>query len=699
MNAIVCGRRGAAFRARTLCAALVAAGAFAAAPAHAEAVTWQGTRFEYVADHKDLKDVLRDFGASQHVMTWISPHVEGTVTGRFDAAPQRFLDQMAGSFGVLWYFDGSVLRIYGANEARGATLGLTHASTDDLRRALGRLQIDDPRFPVRYDSVSRTAVVSGPPRFVDLVTDVAHLIDHESVPGAKVVVQRFPLHYAWATDRSIAINGRSINVRGVASLLRSLYGQGVPAAGGDAAGDAPPARRDAYRVPSVREMQEDGMTTGATRSAGGHPPPLPTLPGFGAGSSYGAGDDGMAPPPSGGMMNASMDANPARDGGAAPAAGHARQHAAPGAPTIEADSRSNSILVRDRAENMAAFGSLIESLDTRPGILEIDASIIEITDNALQELGVDWRLHSGHVDVQTGNGQQSQTSNPGSLNPQGFGNPFDAASAGVLATPAGGVLTAVIGGAGRYLLTRISAMQQTDQARITASPKVETLDNVEALMDNKQTFYVQVAGYQSADLYSVSAGVSLRVLPSIVSSPGGDQIRMDVHIEDGKLTDQQVGQLPVVSNSTIDTQALINEGDSLLIAGYSVDQDDHTQTAVPLLSKIPLIGGLFKYRKHQGQRFQRLFLLTPRVLSAAAGGGATGAANGDIGGGASRGMNGTRAVPGTGMGDGTGPAALPPDAMNLPGVPTMTRVAQIATLPMPPRPPRQPMASAIDDKP
>ncbi|KVA55263.1 hypothetical protein WI61_29985 [Burkholderia cepacia] len=269
---------------------------------------------------------------------------------------------------------------------------------------------------------------------------------------------------------------------------------------------------------------------------------------------------------------------------------------------------------------MDAVGALIESLDTRPGILEIDANIIEITDNALQELGVDWRLHSGHVDFQSGNGQRSQTGNPGSLDPQGFNNPFDSASAGVLATPAGGVLTAVIGGAGRYLLTRISAMQQTDQARITASPKVETLDNVEALMDNKQTFYIQVAGYQSADLYSVSAGVSLRVLPSIVSSAGGEQIRMDVHIEDGKLTDQQVGQLPVVSNSTIDTQALINEGDSLLIAGYSVDQDDNTQTAVPLLSKIPLIGGLFRYRKHQGQRFQRLFLLTPRVISSASGG-------------------------------------------------------------------------------
>jgi len=286
-------------------------------------------------------------------------------------------------------------------------------------------------------------------------------------------------------------------------------------------------------------------------------------------------------------------------------------------------------------------------------------------------LGVDWRLHSGHVDFETGNGQQSQAGNPGSLNPQGFGNPLDATTAGVLATPAGGVLTAVIGGAGRYLLTRISAMQQTDQARITASPKVETLDNVEALMDNKQTFYVQVSGYQSADLYSVSAGVSLRVLPSIVSAGNGEQIRMDVHIEDGRLTDQQVGQLPVVSNSTIDTQALIKEGDSLLIAGYSVDQDDHTETAVPLLSKIPVIGNLFRYRKHQGQRFQRLFLLTPRVLSAAAGGSPGGAPGG------------ADAVPG-GNGDGAGFVPPPPSgAMNLPRQQGVARIAQLVGLPPP----------------
>jgi type III secretion protein C len=580
-----------------LAVAAAVAAMTASAPAHAERIPWQGNRFEYVADRKDLKDVLRDFGASQHVMTWISPQVEGNVTGRFNSAPQQFLDKMVASFGVLWYYNGAVLRIYGANEARTATLGLQHAGTSELRQALARLQIEDPRFPVRYDDVSRTAVVSGPPQLVDLVTDVARLIDRVQVKGDTVVVRRFPLRYASATDKTITINGRSVGVRGVAGLLRGLYGQQAPGAGAEPA----PVRRDTYRVPGLREAQDDAVG----RVSGNRVPPLPALAGLGA----------MAPP----AAPAAPAGVPASLPPPVRAQEDERAPAVPAGPSIEADPRGNAILVRDRAENMAAYASLIESLDMRPGVLEIDATIIEITDNALNELGIDWRLHSGHLDLQTGSGQSTQASNPESLNPGSFG--VLPAQGTLPATPQGAVLTTVIGNAGRYLLNRISALQQKDQARVTANPRVETLDNVEALMDSKKTFYVQVAGYQSADLYSVSAGVSLRVLPSIVTVPGGaQQIRMDVHIEDGKLTSQQVGQLPVVSNSTIDTQALINEGESLLIAGYSVTQDDNTETAVPGLSRLPVIGDLFRYRKHEGQHYQRMFLLTPRVLAPAIGG-------------------------------------------------------------------------------
>lgn len=96
---------------------------------------------------------------------------------------------------------------------------------------------------------------------------------------------------------------------------------------------------------------------------------------------------------------------------------------------------------------------------------------------------------------------------------------------------------------------------------------------------------------------------------------GTVRIRMNVHIEDGQITSQQVGNLPITSQSEIDTQALINEGDSLLIAGYSVEQQSKSVDAVPGLSKIPLVGALFRTDQTTGKRFQRMFLVTPRVIT------------------------------------------------------------------------------------
>ena len=592
-----------------LAGALLAAACLVPHDAYARPIPWKEGHFQYVADHKDLKEVLRDLGASENVMTWISPQVDGTVTGRFDDTPQHFLDRMADSFGFTWYYDGSVLRVSGPNEARSATIGLLHASTGDLRRALTRLGVADPRFPVLYDDPTGTAIVSGPPRLVELATDVAHLIDRDVARADEPEIRSFPLHYAWATDRTLTINGQAVNLPGVASMLRGMY---PDSAGANAAHAPAVARADTYKLRSLDTSVANGGARGVGAGAGTGS--IPTLPGlFGGGTpertamnpplppAYRSGDGGASPP---GMPSDAASDAADQTGGAARAAD----------PVIQPDGRNNAILIRARAEAMPGFEKLIASLDRRPGVLEIDASIIEITETGLKELGVDWRLHSSRLDFETGNGQSAQAGNPGSLNPQGFGNPADATTAGVLATPTGGVLTAVIGGAGRYLLTRISALEQSDNARITANPKIATLDNIEAVMDNKQTFYVPVQGYQSGDLYSVSAGVSLRVLPSIVADRTTPQIRLDVHIEDGQLTSQVVGQLPVISNSTIDTQALIDEGQSLLIAGYTVDQDDSSTSGVPGLSKIPLIGKLFQFKHNQGQKFQRLFLLTPRIV-------------------------------------------------------------------------------------
>lgn len=173
----------------------------------------------------------------------------------------------------------------------------------------------------------------------------------------------------------------------------------------------------------------------------------------------------------------------------------------------------------------------------------------------------------------------------------------------------GGVLIVVIGGVLCYLMVCISVLQQINQVYIIVSFKVVMFDNIEVIMDSKQNFYVLVVGYQLVDLYSILVGVLLCVLLMVVIDGGMLCIWMNIYIEDGQIISQMVGNLLVVNKSEIDIQVFINEGESLLIVGYLVDQQIKGVDVVFGFLKILLLGVLFWYDQMIGQWFQCLFLL------------------------------------------------------------------------------------------
>jgi type III secretion protein C len=163
-------------------------------------------------------------------------------------------------------------------------------------------------------------------------------------------------------------------------------------------------------------------------------------------------------------------------------------------------------------------------------------------------------------------------------------------------------------------MARVNALADDGKANILSSPRVLTLDNVEAVLENLNTFFVSVAGNLDVGLYNVSAGTSLRVTPLIVSEGGHTQIKLAIRIEDGGITQQMVGAIPVVQRTTITTQAFINEGESLLIGGYKSDVRNDTVVSVPGLSSIPFLGALFKFRQKETAHVEHLFMLTPHVI-------------------------------------------------------------------------------------
>jgi len=109
----------------------------------------------------------------------------------------------------------------------------------------------------------------------------------------------------------------------------------------------------------------------------------------------------------------------------------------------------------------------------------------------------------------------------------------------------------------------------------------------------------------------------VKVTPLIVSEAGQMSVMMSIDIDDGNLTNDQVSQLPVVQERSIVTKAMIEEGKSLLIAGFNSDSLNNTKSGIPLLSDVPFIGNLFKYTNKTGQHMERFYLLTPRILTTA----------------------------------------------------------------------------------
>jgi type III secretion protein C len=567
----------------------------AAAASPAADLPWNGRAFQIVANEKPLPDLLRELAASQGTTAVIDPKIQGTVSGRFGAVPQKVLNSLCATYGLSWYYDGAFLYIDPSSDARSEVLSIGNSTGNAgwLVQSLTQLKIYDARYPLLVSGREGTARVTGPKRYVEMVRQVARLLDQKSALNDGAEIRLFPLKYAWAADFKITRAGREVAIPGVANTLRSLYGRSANVSASTAAAANDKRSLTAYQAGADRQLK---LSTGDVVNA-----PRVELPGMGG-----------------------PVADDAGQGLAAIAAGGTEL------PQFQADTRMNAVLVRDIPQRMAQYEKLIASMDVRPRLVEIEVTIMDISSDTLDSLGVDWRAHTSHADFQTGNGSHSPLTFGGANSEAGqVGGVGGTNAAGQPITPIGVVFTASIGNSLRdYLLARVSALAQKGDADLVARPKVLTLDNNEAILENLSDFYVRVNGFQDASLFKVTTGTSVRVTPLIVDEQNGRGVMMSINIEDGDISSNTVDQIPVVLHRTVDTQALIDEGTSLLLAGYSSEQKTNASAGVPVLSSIPVLGNLFKYNEKKLNKQERFYLLTPRLVTPAGAGAGAGAASG-----------------------------------------------------------------------
>jgi type III secretion protein C len=158
---------------------------------------------------------------------------------------------------------------------------------------------------------------------------------------------------------------------------------------------------------------------------------------------------------------------------------------------------------------------------------------------------------------------------------------------------------------------------------------VVTLNDAEAVIESTQSVYVPVSGAFDEDLFGVMAGTVLRVTPHIIVDNGRQRIRLLVTIEDGNIqvsnqpttgtNGQTLSQaVPSVVRNAVNTQAIIDVGQGLLLGGLNRRENTRTTNRIPLLGSIPLLGRLFRSDVTKRDTTERLFLISPQIIVATA---------------------------------------------------------------------------------
>jgi len=567
----------AALRAACLAVALSVFAPVVFAPAaHAGRPPWPDAEFSYYADRTTLRRVLLDFASSFNLTLEATIPLADVVNGRFNtASPTVFVDRLAGTYGFSWFTYAGRLHVSSSRDVQVKPIFVPAITSGNaLRQLLASLGVLDAKFGWGELPEQGTVVISGPPAYVELVErTIRSLPDGPS--GMQVAV--FRLRHASVQDRVVSYRDREITTPGVASILRNLVQGSAMAAGGQRTVAQPNLRATSESM-LEGESGRQGLPSDRSQAAAG----APAGPLAGAGAAGGTG---------GPRVQSAAPAGP--NLGALPRF----------QPSIQAEPRTNSVIIQDTPDRIPVYERLIAQLDVPTQLVEIEAMIIDVNTNRLSELGVVWG-----------------TSFDGQRGALGMGNLADsgitANTLSVVGSSAAGALpsAAVVSGAD-YFIARLRFLEQQGDASIQARPSILTSENLGAVIDLSETQYLQTVSERTALVTPITAGTTLRVTPRLVGTGDTQQVHLTLDIEDGQIQSASSGTRPSVRRGVVSTEASIRPDESLLIGGYNSVQTVQGEDKVPLLGDIPLLGALFRTRNEQLQRRERLFLIRSTVAS------------------------------------------------------------------------------------
>jgi type II secretory pathway component GspD/PulD (secretin) len=162
---------------------LLLIGYLCVSPWHAKAVEikWPQKKYNHIAEEQPVDEFLKNFFSGMGMSVSISSQLaEHRVSGKFNATTEKVFRQIAGAFSLIWYYDGQVVYIYPANEAKSKLLELRKLSVRKIEQKLDRMHIIDRRFPPKYHYNDKMIYVSGPEYYVSLIEKTIRILEEKA---------------------------------------------------------------------------------------------------------------------------------------------------------------------------------------------------------------------------------------------------------------------------------------------------------------------------------------------------------------------------------------------------------------------------------------------------------------------------------------------------------------------------------------
>lgn len=280
-----------------------------------------------------------------------------------------------------------------------------------------------------------------------------------------------------------------------------------------------------------------------------------------------------------------------------------------GAMTV--DTRTNTIILTDIAENIETAKKTISQFDTPVKQIMIEARIVEASENFQRDLGVKWNEGTSNYDYETTVDQEIELPPYApDIDPDTkiYGGYFSTNTPDGWDSNIGLSFARHVIGGQLTLDASLAIAESEGTAKTLSAPKVIAQEGTPAEISSGEI--IKVAATENVASEEWPAELSLSVTPDSISY--NDYITLTVEVsDDARLSDS------LKTTKNINTTLMVKSGETIVIGGIIKEKEGEDVSGIPVLKDIPFVGWLFKGKSKSTSRSELLIFLTPTVLSSA----------------------------------------------------------------------------------